>query len=343
MDPAGLAEAGELAAELVRRGELPAAGMAVARRGRLLWAGAWGLARREPALPAERGTLFAVASITKPLAATALLSLVEAGALGLDGAVADVLPEFAAGGKGAVTFRHLLTHTAGLDDARMPRPPAPSPEEHLARILALPLASPPGVRYCYCNAGYRLLGEVIRRLSGEPHQRFIANRLLAPLAMEDSHLGPPPTLLARVVAVERAHAHLLPALCDSASTAGGLFAPLVDLLKLGQLFLDGGLASGGRLLGEETVRAMVSDQAGGARDALGGAVAQGLGWMLRPRQRFSALASAQAFAHPGATGCWLVVEPARDLVFAFVANRWGWSGYGRRRVLDAVIAACDGR
>ena len=54
-------------------------------------------------------------------------------------------------------------------------------------------------------------------IARQPHQRFIANRLLAPLAMEDSHLGPPPTLLARVAAVERAPTYLLPALFASAS------------------------------------------------------------------------------------------------------------------------------
>lgn len=339
IDPRGLARAARLAEGLVDRGTVPAAGFAVARRGHLVYAGTWGTARGDPPTPTAPTTHFAVASVTKPLTATAVMVLVDEGRLHLDAPVATYVREFAARENGAITLRHLLTHTSGLDDAAMPREPARTPEEHMARIFALAPRFAPGVHYAYCNAGYRVLGEVVGRVTGAPHERFFAERVLMPLGMRDSYLRPDPSLLARVASVEREPGGLLRGMCASGSTAGGLFSTVTDIVRLGQLFLDGGAAMGGRILTRATVEAMTRDQAYGATDALGKPVAQGLGWMLRPRLRFSALASPGAFAHPGATGCWLVVEPERDLVFGFVANRWGWSGYGRRQVLDAVLEA----
>lgn len=339
IDPRGLHRAARLVEELVARGTVGAAGFAVGRHGRLVYAGAWGASRGSPAEPATPSTLFAVASVTKPLTATAIMVLVDEGALDLDAPVATYVPAFGSRGKGGITLRQLLTHTAGLDDAAMPREPARTSEEHMARILALAPLFPPGVRYAYCNAGYRVLGEVIGAVTRAPHERFFAERLLVPLGMRESHLRPDPSLLSRVAPVEREPPGLLRGMCASGSTAGGLFSTVADVARLGQLFLDEGAAEGGRILSATAVEAMTRDQAGGARDAFGKPVAQGLGWMLRPRLRFSALASPGAYAHPGATGCWLVVEPERDLVFSFVANRWGWSGYGRRQVLDAVLEA----
>jgi len=339
LDPHRLHIAGQLAANLVEQGTIPAAGIAVARHGLLVYRGAWGHTRREPPVAASIDALFAVASVTKPLTATAIMVLVSEGVLDLDAPVCAVIPPFGARGKDRITIRHLLTHTSGIDDTSMPTTPAATTEEHLARICALPALHAPGTRYAYCNAGYRLFGDIITRVTGARHETFFRQRLLAPLQMHRSMLRPDPSIIEHVAQVDRQPPWLMASLCASGSTAGGLFSTVVDLLRLGQLFLDGGMGPDGRILSERCIRSMTSDQAEGARNRMGQVVAQGFGWMLRPRQRFSARASPRVYAHPGATGMWLVVEPDLDLVVAFVANRWGWSGYGRRQVLDAVLDA----
>ena len=91
---------------------------------------------------------------------------------------------------------------------------------------------------------------------------------------------------------------------------------------------------------------MLRDHAAGLEEAQGDgrwapAAGRGLAWRLNLRlpAQFCDLASPAAYGHGGATGTLLVVDPAEDLVIAFMANRWGWPGHERRRVLNAVYAA----
>ena len=129
IDPRGLHHAAQLAEELVERGTVQAAGFAVGRHGRLIYARSWGPARGDPPSPSTPSTLFAVASVTKPLTATAIMALVDEGMLDLDAPAASYVPEFGSRGKDDITLRHLLTHTSGLDDAALLREPARTPGE----------------------------------------------------------------------------------------------------------------------------------------------------------------------------------------------------------------------
>lgn len=133
-------------------------------------------------------------SSTKPTAAVALARLWEAGELELDHPVARFIPEFAAGGKAAVTLRHLLTHTSGIRmlDVGWPRE---SWEAVVARIAARRLEPrwDPGRKAGYHLASsWFILGEVMRRIDGRPYERFLREEVFLPLGMEDSWVGMPP-------------------------------------------------------------------------------------------------------------------------------------------------------
>jgi len=117
MDGARLGRAFDLLREWVEDGTLPGASALVARRGVIVgrsWAGdADEAPGRRPVGP---DTLFAVASITKPFTATAIMQLAERGRLSIDQPIHELLPEFAGPGKERITLRHFLTHTSGLPE-----------------------------------------------------------------------------------------------------------------------------------------------------------------------------------------------------------------------------------
>src|SRR3954471_22383290 len=117
IDPRRLETVYNLLESLARADRLPAAGIAIGRRGRLLEPRFFGRQRPEANSPAlRRDALFLIASITKPLTVGAIMLLVERGLITLEDRVAQYVPRFAANGKDMVQIRHLATHTSGLPD-----------------------------------------------------------------------------------------------------------------------------------------------------------------------------------------------------------------------------------
>lgn len=144
----------------------------------------------EPMTP-EHLTLWL--SSTKPTAAVALGVLWERGELLLDDPIARYIPEFAEGGKEAVTLRQTLTHTSGFRMLSVGWPKA-SWEEIVAKISAQKLEPRwvPGEKAGYhMSSSWFILGEVIRRIDGRPYDRFVREEVFEPLGMDDSWVGMP--------------------------------------------------------------------------------------------------------------------------------------------------------
>lgn len=147
-----------------------------------------------PMRPADR---VQVGSIAKAVLATGVLRLASEGRLALDAPLAEVLPGLAIDNPWDATdpvrVRHVLDHTAGLDDLRLWQffSLAPTPDTPLARAFdgdarLLRVRSRPGSRFSYSNMGYALLGRVIEQTSGQRYERWLDARVLRPLGMHDS-------------------------------------------------------------------------------------------------------------------------------------------------------------
>ncbi|HET7721462.1 MAG TPA: serine hydrolase domain-containing protein, partial [Acidimicrobiales bacterium] len=181
------------AANFVDPGELGAA-VAVVVDGRPvvdLWGG---LADAHTERAWVRDTPVLVYSATKGPAATCALLLWERGLLDLDAPVAEVWPEFAAGGKEAVTTRHLLTHQAGLPifDEPITFAECHDPDLVAARLAAQTPHWAPGTAHGYHPLTWGwLVGEVVRRVSGRTVGTMVAEELAGPLGL-DLWLGLPP-------------------------------------------------------------------------------------------------------------------------------------------------------
>ena len=173
----------------------------VARDGRTLFEGAYGLADRERRIPNTPQTQFRVGSMNKMLTAVAALQLVQAGELRLDAPLGTYLPDYPNGDVASqVTAHHLLTHTGGTGDIFGPqftahRSELRTTDDYLRLYGERGLQFEPGTRHVYSNYGFMLLGAVIERLAGTSYHDHVATHVLAPAAMTATGSAPEDSLV----------------------------------------------------------------------------------------------------------------------------------------------------
>ena len=193
---AGVAEL--IQRELLER-SIPSLALAVVEAGEIVWEAAWGWADRERRVPATPHTMYSLASVSKPIATTGLMLLVERGILDLDRPINNYLPDTPlrarVGRAEDATVRRVANHTSGLPlhfqffpaDEPDRRPPL---SETIHRYGYLVTA--PGERYQYSNLGYGVLDYLIARHSGKSFVDFMRHELFLPLGMTRSSvdIGP---------------------------------------------------------------------------------------------------------------------------------------------------------
>ncbi|GLC25159.1 serine hydrolase domain-containing protein [Roseisolibacter agri] len=169
----------------VARGDVAGLTVVVRRGGDTLLARGYGHVDLARAVPMTVDRVFPIASLTKQVAAAAVLRLVERGVVGLDDDVRRHVPDAPTQGR-RITVRQLLTHTAGLPDfADRPDPDSTRardvrPMETLARVRGLPLDFAPGTQLRYSNTGYLLLGMLLERHAGVSFAEHVTRTLLRP-------------------------------------------------------------------------------------------------------------------------------------------------------------------
>jgi D-alanyl-D-alanine carboxypeptidase len=163
---------------------VPSMAVAVVKDGRLMRASAYGMADLERAIQARPETVYKIGSVSKQFIAAGIMLLVQDGRLSLDDSIVRFVPSAPAVWR-PITLRHLLTHTSGLvreppgfDSARL------QPDLNvITSAFFTPLQWKPGDKYDYSNLGYYALAETITVTSGKPWDRFLEERIFAPLGM----------------------------------------------------------------------------------------------------------------------------------------------------------------
>ena len=329
-----LAEIDEVVEEALGKAQMPGCVVLIARRGKIVLLKAYGRRSLQPVeSPMTCDTVFDLASLTKPIAtATSAMLLVELRQIALDEPVAKYLPEFGQAGKQSITIRQLLTHQGGLIADNPLEDFAEGPSEALARIFAAPPTCEPATRFIYSDVGFMVLGELVRRVSGEDLQQFSSRRLFGPLAMKQTGYLPAEALRTRAAPTERRDGHWMlgevhdPRAYALGGVAGhaGLFSTAEDLAIYAQMILGKGQHAGVRVLAPETVDLMLS-----ANSVPGGGL-RGLGWDIQTGysinrgEGFSEL----AVGHGGFTGTVMWIDPASELVVVFLSNRVHPDGKG---------------
>ncbi len=304
---AGLARFRERLAAHVERGDVPGLAALVARGGDVDVVVLGSPALGDPT-PLRRDAIFRIASLTKPIAAAGAMLLVDQGVLSIADPVDAFLPELAnrrvlrsldgplddtVAAEQAIKVEDLLTFRLGFGIVVAPPgtyriqeaeaelglmtlgPPWPPPpfgsDEWIARFATLPLLHQPGAEWRY-NTGAQVLGILLERVSGQPLELFLRERLFEPLGMDDTSFSVPAQKQARFTtayAPDEATGTL--ALLDPpvggwwntppamANTAGMLVSTLDDLWAFVSMLLAGGRHEGEALLSPGSVEAMTRD------------------------------------------------------------------------------------
>lgn len=177
---------------------VPAVSVAVMEGGRITWTAAWGMADVSEARPATTATLFQAASISKPVAATVALELVEDGRLDLDADVNTYLrswqvPANRFTSTEPVTLRRLVTHTAGLTVHGFPgyarsdlMPDAVGVLDGRGNTDPVVVDTTPGAMWRYSGGGYTVMQVMVTDVVGNEFAALMADRVLTPVGMTAS-------------------------------------------------------------------------------------------------------------------------------------------------------------
>ena len=350
-------------------GEVGAA-CAVYHRGRPV-ADIWGgLADAGSGRPWKRNTIVLVFSAAKGPTATCVNRLAEAGQLDVDLPVANYWPEFGCRGKEQITTRQVLSHRAGLaaveGDLSLEQVLAWDPV--VAAIAAQAPNWEPGSRHGYHARSFGwILGELVRRISGQSVGEYIARHIAAPLDLS-YWVGLPASELPRCAALvppaggSNAVAELLGADSLTAkvmSGPSGLFSynemwnrPEVlaaempssngvgDARSLARFYgALVGEVDGIRLLGPEQLARACEEQSRGADAVIFHETCFGLGYALQPA--LAPGAGPNCFGHPGAGGALAFADPDAELGFAYVMNAMQFDPAGDPRSGRLVAAVYD--
>jgi CubicO group peptidase (beta-lactamase class C family) len=336
MDEPSLSRIDERMREFAAAKQISGAVTLVARRGRIVHLGTTGKSDIASGQDMTKDTLFAIASMTKPITAAAVMILHDDGKLRLDNPVSKYIPAFKdtklAGGKKPareITVRDCLTHTNGLVSEQRNIGTLANTAEQLAK---LELAFDPGSKWQY-GPGLSVAGRVVEVVSGKSFDEFLAERIFQPLEMRDTTFRPNSEQQQRLATLYQPTAdkqgiepgmHWLFDLSPdkTPNPSGGLFSTATDMARFYQMILNGGDLNGKRILSAEAVKQMTSLQSGELQTGFTPGNGWGLGFcLIRQPQGPTEVLSPGSYGHGGALGTQGWIDPQREMFFVLLIAR----------------------
>lgn len=346
MSPGQLAYIDQAVEADIAKKQLPGAVVLVGRQGRVVWRRAYGHRALEPKIEAMTpDTIFDLASLTKVVAtATSVMILVERGMVRLGDPVARYIPEFAGAGKKNITVEQLLVHRSGLMPDNAIEDYQQGPEKALENIWRLAPVAETGSKFIYSDVNYIVLGELVRRVSGQPLDQFAAENIFRPLGLKDTGFRPAANLQPRIAPTEKRGGRSLVEstgekndgeehwmrgevhdprsyLLGGVAGHAGLFSTADDLAIYCQMILNGGEYQGARILSSLGVARMTEARPSGGNAVDGNA--RGIGWDIFTGYSANRgdLFPVGSFGHTGFTGTGLWLDPATQTFVVFLSNR----------------------
>ncbi|MGB9430703.1 MAG: serine hydrolase domain-containing protein [Candidatus Acidiferrum sp.] len=308
----------------------PGLALAVAVDGKIVYSEGFGYADLEERVPVWPTTKFRIGSISKPLTATALMQLVEAGKLDLDAPVQKYLPSFP--DKGAViTVRMVGGHLGGI---RHYRGDEMNIQRHYDNVLDGlkifendPLVSPPGTKFNYSSYGFNLLSAVIESASGEPFLSYMQDHVITPMGLVHTAADQNTQIIEQrsrfYELAKDGHQENAPYVDNSYKWAGGGFLSTAeDLVRFGSLLLQPGF------LKSDSLQQLFTSQ----KTKSGGETGYGIGWGI-----VKTPSGKRIYEHSGGSvggTSQLILYPETHVVVALVTNLSG--GTWKREEVEAV-------
>ncbi|HXW92059.1 MAG TPA: serine hydrolase [Terriglobales bacterium] len=325
----------------IANNQIPGAVLLVSHDGVVVYRKAFGYRSLEPRRqPMTVDTIFDLASLTKVVATTtAVMQLVEKGALRVNDPVAKYIPEFAQNGKQDVTLRELLTHHSGLPpDLDLTRS-WEGRDTAFRMAFASTLAYPPGSQFVYSDINFVVLGALVERVSGKKLDEYCEENIFLPLKMTHTRFVPPATWQPKIAPTQYdEHDKMLdgtvhdPTARRMGGVAGhaGLFSTADDLAKFADFLLRGGT-----VLSPLMIEKMTTPQQPPTSEAL-----RGFGWDIDSSlsSNRGELLPVGSFGHTGWTGTSLWIDPTTRTYIILLTNAVHPRGKGSAIALRSKIA-----
>jgi len=300
--------------------QIPSLAVAVAKDGEILWEQGFGWANREKRVPATEHTPYSLASISKPVTATALMILAERGLVGLDRPANDYLGDAKIvapiGDVTDATLRRLANHSSGLPlhyqffyaDEDYRRPPF---AESLRRYGVL--VRPPGERFQYANFGYGILDHIIAKQSGLSYVDFMRREVFLPLGMMQTSVHLTPGLAAQAAVRYAADQTPLPFYDFDHPGASAVFSSAHDLVHFGMFHLKQLQSDQKAILNDASI-----DEMQKPTSSVGDGRQYGVGWFIDKDEH-----GYHTISHTGGMGgvrTRLTLVPEEGIVVAALCN-----------------------
>ena len=321
----------------------------VATKDKILHVEATGLADVAAKKPMEPDSIFWIASMTKPITATAILMLQDEGKLNVTDPIAKHIPAFAglktpSGQPANLTIAQALTHTSGLGEANAD---AARNAHALADLIPLFLAAPmqyePGAKWQYTQSGINVAARIVEIVSGLSFDVFLQQRVFDPLGMKHTTFYPGEKSPERLVVgynKDRATGALQPASAPPGFGTrgrppmgnGGLFSTGPDYARFCQMLLAGGRYGGRQYLSPAAMKLLTTVQTGDLpcgfmQSAEFGNHGTNYGWgigtcILRaPHEGVAAMLSPGTYGHGGAWGTQAWIDPVKNIAYVLMVQR----------------------
>ena len=349
---------------LVNNGTMAGAVTVVATKDKVLDLETIGYADVANKKPMAADTLFWIASMSKPITATALMMLVDEGKVNVDDPVEKYLPEF----KGQMYIAehddnhvllkkpthpilvcNILDHTSGLEGNTAIEKPTLDMltlQQAVYSYAMVPLNFDPGTSYEYCNAGINTAGRIIEVVSKMPYAQFVDERILQPLGMNDTTFWPNQEQISRLAKAYSSNP-AKPGLVETPLSmlhyplddprrqpvpCGGYFSTAGDMTKFCQMIFNGGMANGKTYLSPSSLHLMLTKETGPSiqKD-------YGFGWGLG-HGMFGH--PGDSYGHAGAYKTDMDIDPGLGLItILMVQQRGNWPN--KADVRRTFTAAAD--
>lgn len=319
----------------------------VLRNGQNVFSGAYGTREYgENAPKMEMDTIFPMSSISKTFVGTAYMILMERGLIDMSDRVSRFLPEGCHEDYKKMSIGSLLSHSSGLDDGHVRELvmkkwlkqnsdkslkdfwDIPN-EEYLRLIVKEQPLNPHHEKMSYCSTGFWLLGEMMPKICGQTLNDFTRENIFIPLDMKDTYFSVPEELWGRVVQRKPNESgfdrYSSENSLKSTNGAGGAYSTAGDLVRFTQMFLNGGILDGVRLLSPTTIRVMTSNRVPGMsaiyNDEVFKEASWGYGWNVRGGIKEDTHGTMQNFttlSHGGAGGVLIFFDYEYQLTAAIL-------------------------
>jgi len=328
----------------IRENKTPGAVLLIGNQGEVVYRRSFGYRSIEPKkIQMTEETIFDLASLTKAVATTtAVMQLVEQKKLNVEAPVARYWPAFKKNGKGSITVRQLLTHYSGLRPDLSLQPKWSGYKKAMTKIIAERPEIPPGSGFIYSDINFEVLGELVRRITGQPLDRYCAEHIFKPLGMRDTGFNPSLSLRDRIAPTihtpqkQRCGIAHDPSCFNMGGVAGhaGLFSTADDLAVFAQMLLNKGTYRGRKILSAKSVEVMTTPQSPPGMKRV-----RGLGWDMEAPffSNREGLSPVGAYGHLGYTGTALWIDPVTDTYIIVLTNRVYPDGKGDVKELRAEI------